>query len=173
MHSLSHVCIHSLSLHSSLTHCPHSSTIYSDMALHPCVCCKPYQNQCWHIITVRAPAIQLRIILHALDITNKIPFEIYTLKIIIHVVYLKGHSVKSLWPHDAIWRHRSGSKLARLTACCMMPPSLCLNQCWLTISKVRWHSLEGIIVRRYEDSNQQIMIENIMCKIASRFLRRQ
>ena len=129
------------------------------MALHPCVCCKPYQNQCWHIITVRAPAIQLRIILHALDITNKIPFEIYTLKIIIHEVYLKGHSVKSLWPHDAIWRHRSGSKLARLTACCMMPPSLCLNQCWLTISKVRWHSLESIIVRRYEDSNQQIMNE--------------
>ena len=68
--------------------------------------------------------------------------------------YLKGHSVKSLWPHEAIWWHRSGSKLARLTACCMMPPSLCLNQCWLTISMVWWHSLEGIIIRIYEDSNQ-------------------
>ena len=63
--------------------------------------------------------------------------------------YLKDHSVKSLWPHEAIWRHRSGSKLARLTARCMMPPSLCLNQCWLTISMVWWHSLEGIIIRRY------------------------
>ena len=37
----------------------------------------------------------------------------------------------SLRPSDAIWRPRSGSTLA---------PSHYLNQCWLIISEVQWHS---------------------------------
>ena len=45
----------------------------------------------------------------------------------------------SLWPSDAIRRHRSGSTLAQVMACCLTAPSHYLNQCWLVISKVLWH----------------------------------
>ena len=31
--------------------------------------------------------------------------------------------VNSWWPSDAIWRHRSGSTLAKVMACCLMAPS--------------------------------------------------
>ena len=42
----------------------------------------------------------------------------------------------SLWPSDAIWRHRSGSTLAQVMACCLTAPSHYLNQYWLIIRKV-------------------------------------
>ena len=41
----------------------------------------------------------------------------------------------SLRPSDAIWRHGSGSTLARVMTCCLTASSHHLNQCWL-ISKV-------------------------------------
>ena len=41
-----------------------------------------------------------------------------------------------LWPSDTIWRHRSGSTLAQVMACCLTAPSHYLNQYWLIISKV-------------------------------------
>ena len=46
----------------------------------------------------------------------------------------------SLWPGDAIWRHRSGSTLSQVMACCLTAPSHYLNQCWLIICEVLWHS---------------------------------
>ena len=49
----------------------------------------------------------------------------------------------SFWPRDTIWRHRSRSTLAQVLACCLMAPSHYLNQYWLIISKVLWHSYEG------------------------------
>ena len=52
--------------------------------------------------------------------------------------------INSLWPRDTIWRHRSRSTLAQVMACCLMATSHYLNQCWLIISKVLWHSHEGI-----------------------------
>ena len=55
--------------------------------------------------------------------------------------------IKSLWPSDAIWQHRSGSTLARVMVCCLMAPNQYLNQCWLIISKVQWHSLQGNLTR--------------------------
>ena len=36
--------------------------------------------------------------------------------------------INSLWPNDAIWRHRSGSTLAQVMACCLAAPSHYLNQ---------------------------------------------
>ena len=45
-------------------------------------------------------------------------------------------SINSLWPCDAIWRHRSGSTLAQVMACCLMAPSHYPNQCWVLINKV-------------------------------------
>ena len=62
--------------------------------------------------------------------------------------------VNSLGPSDAIWPWRSWSTLVQVMACCLMAPSHYLNQCWLIISKVLWHSSEDIIIRRFEDSNQ-------------------
>ena len=67
---------------------------------------------------------------------------------------LKAMTLNSLRPSDAIWRHRSGSTLAQVMACCLTALSHYLNQCWLIISKVLWHSSEGIIMRRSEDTNQ-------------------
>ena len=51
--------------------------------------------------------------------------------------------VNSLWPSGVTWRHRTGSTLARVMACCLTAPSHYLNQCWLIISKAQYHSSEG------------------------------
>ena len=51
--------------------------------------------------------------------------------------------LNSMWPSDAIWWHRSGSTLTRVTACCLTALCHYLNQCWLLISEVLWHSSES------------------------------
>ena len=56
-------------------------------------------------------------------------------------------TVNSLWPSDAIWWQRSGSTMAQVMACCLTAPSHHLNQCWLVIMKVKWHSSEGNFIR--------------------------
>ena len=48
--------------------------------------------------------------------------------------------INSLWPSDVIWWQRSGSTLAQVMASCLTAPSNYLNQCWLIISEVQWHS---------------------------------
>ena len=63
-------------------------------------------------------------------------------------------SFNSLGPTDAIWRWRSWSTLVQVMACCLTAPSHYLNQCWLIVSKVMWHSSEDIIVRRFGYNNQ-------------------
>ena len=55
--------------------------------------------------------------------------------------------INSLRPSDAIWRHISGSTLAQIMACCLTAPIHYLNQCWLIISKVLWHTSEGNFIR--------------------------
>ena len=62
--------------------------------------------------------------------------------------------INSLWPSDAIWRHRSWSTLAQVMACCLTAPSHYLNQCWHIISKVQWHSFE-VSSTRYSPSINQ------------------
>ena len=62
--------------------------------------------------------------------------------------------IHSLWPSDTIWRQWSGSTMAQVMACCLTAQSHYLNQCWLIISKVTWHSSEGIIMTASEDTNQ-------------------
>ena len=57
-------------------------------------------------------------------------------------------AINTLWPSDAIWRYRSGSILAQAMAWCRQAPSHYLNQCWLIISQVLWHSSDGIIMRK-------------------------
>ena len=48
----------------------------------------------------------------------------------------------SMWFSDTIWRHRSRSILAQVIACCLTAPRQYLDQCWLTINKVFWHSFQ-------------------------------
>ena len=47
-----------------------------------------------------------------------------------------------------------GQTLVQAMACCLTATSHCLNQCWLIISKVLWHSSDDIAIRRFEDTNQ-------------------
>ena len=56
--------------------------------------------------------------------------------------------INSLWPSNTIRQQGTESTLAQVMACCLTAPSHHLNQSWLIISEVLWHSLEGIIMRR-------------------------
>ena len=64
------------------------------------------------------------------------------------------YKFSSFWPSDPVRRQGTESTLAQVMACCLTTPSHYLNQCWLIISEVLWHSLEGIIMRRSKDTNQ-------------------
>ena len=75
--------------------------------------------------------------------------------------------VNSLRPSDAIWRHRSGSTLAQVMACCLTAPSHYLNQCWLIISKVLRHSSEGNFVRDTPATIHKNWLENYQPKFKS------
>ena len=46
-------------------------------------------------------------------------------------------------PSDAIWRQWSWTTLAQVMACCLTAPSHYLNQCWLIIRGVLWHTSES------------------------------
>ena len=63
--------------------------------------------------------------------------ELHSLSALIKLVLLN-----SLRPNDAIWRHRSQPTLAQVIAWCLMAASHYLNQCWLPIREVIWHSPE-------------------------------
>ena len=63
------------------------------------------------------------------------------------VILCHGMFINPLWPSDATWRHGSRSKLAQVMACCLTAPSHYLNQCWLIISEIHWHSYEGNFTR--------------------------
>ena len=52
-------------------------------------------------------------------------------------------SLNSLRPSDAIWRQWSWTTLAQVMACCLTAPSHYLNQCWLIIRGVLWHTSES------------------------------
>ena len=68
--------------------------------------------------------------------------------------------INSLGPSDAIWRQRSGSTLAQVMACCLTAPSHYLNQSWLIISKVEWHSSKGKFTRDTSAINHWNYLEN-------------
>ena len=72
--------------------------------------------------------------------------------------------INSLGPSDSIWCWRSWSTLVQVMACCLTAPSHYLNQCWLLISKVLWHSSENIIMK-------DLKIPNIKAKLKIIFSR--
>ena len=81
--------------------------------------------------------------------------------------------IYSLWPSDAIRRQRTESILAQVMACCLTAPSHYLNQCWLIIDKVLWHSSQDIIMRRSQNNNRYNNIENYIFRITLRSPRGQ
>ena len=80
--------------------------------------------------------------------------HLYCLHYKMLAILFRLQCVNSLGPSDAIRCWRSWSTLGQVMACCLTAPSHYLNQCWLIISKVLWHSSEDIITRRFEDTNQ-------------------
>ena len=79
--------------------------------------------------------------------------------------------VDDLGPSDAMWR--SGSSLSQVMACCLTAPNHYLNQCWLIISKIEWHSYEGKFIRDTSAINHWNYPENQLPKISFKFLRGQ
>ena len=77
--------------------------------------------------------------------------------------------IYSLWPSDAIWRQRSWSTLAQVMACCLKASSHYLNQCWLIISEVQWHSHKGNFTRDASTINHWNLFENYISKISLQF----
>ena len=71
-------------------------------------------------------------------------------------------------PIKNVRSHADSGQIAHVTA-----PSHYLNQCCLIISKVLWYSSEDIIIRRFEDTNQQSKIEDYIFKITLRSPRGQ
>ena len=60
-----------------------------------------------------------------------------------HHETLAKRSCNSWWPNNPICRHITWSSLVQAMACCLTVPIHYLNQCWLSISEVRWHSHES------------------------------
>ena len=57
-------------------------------------------------------------------------------------LYIFRVSLLNSWPSNATWWHRLWPTLAQVMACCLETPSHYLNQYWLIITKVQWHSFE-------------------------------
>ena len=75
--------------------------------------------------------------------------------------------LNSLWPSDTIWQQRSGSTLAQVMACCLTAPSHYLNQCWLIISKVQWHSSECSFTKDTSTISHWNYLENYLSNFFS------
>ena len=71
----------------------------------------------------------------------------------------KNVQVNSLWPSDTIWWHRSGLTLVQVMPCCLTAPSHYLNQCWLVIKEVLWHSFQGDVCLNTHNLNSKIVLE--------------
>ena len=71
----------------------------------------------------------------------------------------------SWWPSDTIWRHKSGSTLAQVMAYCLTTPRHYLNQCWLIISQVQWHSSGCNFTRDTSITSHCNKLENYFSKI--------
>ena len=61
--------------------------------------------------------------------------------------------IESLCPSVVIWRQGSRSTLAQVMAWCLTAPSHYLNQFWLMIGEVLWHSPDSNLTKNtYDDT---------------------
>ena len=89
--------------------------------------------------------------------------------ILVPIMATNAYHVTSLRHSDVIWRQGSRSTLAQVMACCLTAPSHYLKQCWLAISKLKWHSPERISIRSIANTRQRNKIENWYVKSHSDF----
>ena len=87
--------------------------------------------------------------------------------------YILFSFINSLWPSDTKLRQRSVSTLAQVMACCLTAPIHYLNQCWLIISEVQWHSYPGSFTRDPSTINHWNLFENYISKISFKIRRGQ
>ena len=87
---------------------------------------------------------------------------------LILLTYFDYRPVNSLWPSDDIGCWISWSTMVQVMACCLTAPSHYLNQCWLIISEVQWHSYYGNFTRDASTINYWNLLENCMSKISQR-----
>ena len=154
--------------HSSLRHhwsfvtspkCPHISSVDNQVTYQSCPSCT-YMTGCmrlWCLNTILYgylfawwySRVQYHILLHAW-----LQWRIQNI----------NQHFNSLWPSDTIWRHRFGSTLAQVMACCLTAPSHYLNQCWLNMSMALWHSAEKDFTRNAQDIYPWYQFENYWFK---------
>ena len=75
--------------------------------------------------------------------TNMIGLTGHPLVVALHLKAAKLDIILTVWPSDAIWRHRSAQTLAQVIGCCLTAPSDYLNLCLLIINEILWHSPNG------------------------------
>ena len=84
---------------------------------------------------------------HFWDISTLVIFlillQVYKHEHLSHLICHCSCCFNSLRPSDAIWRQWSWTTLVQVMACCLTAPSHYLNQCWLIIKGVLWHSSEN------------------------------
>ena len=78
-----------------------------------------------------------------------------------------------LWPSDARWWHGTGSILVQVMAWCLTAPSQYLNQCWLLICEVLWHSPESDFILSASIATLYDDFENYTFKITATSHRNQ
>ena len=87
----------------------------------------------------------------------------------------RHNNINSLWPGDAIWWYRSGSKLAQVMASCLMAPTHYLKQCWRLINWDLWLSSKilhiprllcclGMCIFLWSDRYKKNINQNILMK---------
>ena len=114
-----------------------------------------YLNQCWLIGNW---ALRNKI-LWKFNLKTKLIFQENAFKIKkvtckMPAILFFPQCVNSLWrTSDVIFRHKCGSTLAQIMACCQETPSHYLNQCWLIISEVQWQLPEGNFTRAVNQWN--------------------
>ena len=106
----------------------------SHLYLAICVYELGYWPQIWTVSGRTQPTLTV--------MTIKLNGKGYGVTVSIEYICNVSWKINSLWPSDTIWRHTSGSTWVQVMACCLTAPSHYLNQCWLIISKIQWHSSE-------------------------------
>ena len=83
-----------------------------------------------------------------------------------HNIQIRAY-VNSLWHRDAIWRHRTGSILAQVMACCLVAPSHHLNPFWLVNDAVLLHSVSSSSMSSAQHINLNSGFENDTFRIVA------
>ena len=74
---------------------------------------------------------------------------------------------RAMWRSEAMSCYKTWSTLTKVMACCLTAPSHYLNQCWLIIIEVLWHSPHGNFTGNSQDIRPWFEFENEKLKFTS------